>query len=59
MDGSYQLLAGRYVRRQIRQLIGQLEGMRKADDIEFVHRARVASRRLRAALGIFRDCFGR
>jgi len=29
------------------------------DDIEFVHRARVASRRLRAALGIFRDCFAR
>jgi len=59
MDGSYQLLAGRYVRRQTRQLIGQIEGVRKADDVEFVHRARVASRRLRAALGIFRDCFGR
>lgn len=59
MDGSYQLLAGRYVRRQARQLIGQLDGVRKADDVEFVHRARVASRRLRAALGIFRDCFGR
>jgi len=58
MDGSYQLLAAQYVRRQTRQLIGQLDGVRKADDAEFIHRARVASRRLRAALRIFRDCFG-
>jgi CHAD domain-containing protein len=59
MDGSYQLLAARYVRKQTRQLIGQLDGVRKADDIEFVHRARVASRRLRSALRIFDDCFPR
>lgn len=57
MDGSYQLLAARYVRKQTRQLIGQLDGVREADDIEFVHQARVASRRLRAALRIFRNCF--
>jgi CHAD domain-containing protein len=57
MDGSYQLLAAQYVRKQTRQLIGQLDGVRQADDIEFVHRARVASRRLRAALRIFDDCF--
>lgn len=59
MNESYQLLAARYVRKQSRQLIGQLDGVRKADDVEFVHRARVASRRLRAALRIFRECFGR
>jgi len=59
MDASYQLLAARYVRRQTRQLVGQFDGVRNADDIEFVHRARVASRRLRAALGIFRECFAR
>ncbi|OHB79250.1 MAG: hypothetical protein A2V98_06315 [Planctomycetes bacterium RBG_16_64_12] len=59
MDGSYQILAARYVRRQTRQLTGQLDGVRKADDVEFVHRARVVSRRLRAALEIFRDCFKR
>jgi CHAD domain-containing protein len=58
MNGSYQLLAARYVRRQTRQLIGQLDGVRKADDVEFIHRARVSSRRLRAALRIFSGCFG-
>jgi len=57
VDASYQLLAARYVRKQTKQLSGQLGGIRKGEDIEFVHRARVASRRLRAALRMFRDCF--
>jgi CHAD domain-containing protein len=58
-DASYQLLAARYVRKQLKQLTSQLEGVREGEDIEFVHRARVASRRLRAALRMFGDCFGR
>jgi CHAD domain-containing protein len=57
VDKSYQLLAARYIRRQIKQLTGQIEGIQKAEDIEFVHRARVASRRLRQALTVFADCF--
>lgn len=57
VDASYQLLAARYIRRQIKQLTGQIEGIHKAEDIEHVHRARVASRRLRSALAIFEDCF--
>jgi CHAD domain-containing protein len=57
MDPSYRLLAARYIRRQAKQLGEQLDGIRKAEDIEFVHRARVASRRLRAALRMFYDCF--
>jgi CHAD domain-containing protein len=56
-DPSYQLLAARYVRRQIKQLVGQFDGIRQAEDIEFVHRARVATRRLRAGLKLFQDCF--
>lgn len=35
----------------------ELEGVLSSEDIEFVHRMRVASRRLRSSLGIFRDCF--
>jgi len=58
-DASYQLLAARYVRKQLKQLTGQLDGVRRAEDVEFVHRARVASRRLRAAMEMFDDCFGR
>lgn len=56
MDASYQLLAARYLRKQTRQLLSQIEGVRKADDIEHVHQARVASRRLRVAQRMFRDC---
>lgn len=35
----------------------EIDGVRQAEDIEFIHRMRVASRRLRAALPLFRGCF--
>ncbi len=35
----------------------EIEGVRSAGDIEFIHRMRVASRRLRAALPLFETCF--
>jgi len=57
LDASYRQLAARYIRRQIRQLADQIDGIRRAEDVEFVHRARVASRRLRAAVKVFADCF--
>jgi CHAD domain-containing protein len=57
MDLAYRRLAAQYIRRQAKQLAQQLDGLRAAEDIEFVHRARVATRRLRAALRMFRDCF--
>ena len=53
MDSGYRLLAARYIRRQAKQLAEQFDGIRAAEDIEFVHRARVATRRLRAALRMF------
>ncbi|MGA2619700.1 MAG: CHAD domain-containing protein [Thermoguttaceae bacterium] len=59
-DLSYRLLAARFIRRQAKQLAEQLDGIRQGDDdIEWIHRARVASRRLRAALQMFGDCWGR
>jgi CHAD domain-containing protein len=58
MDTAFLALAAKYVRRQAKQLAEQLDGVRAASDIEYVHRARVASRRLRAALRVFADCFG-
>jgi CHAD domain-containing protein len=57
MDAGYRILAAKYVRRQAKQLVEQFDGLRAAEDIEFVHRARVATRRLRAALGMFGECF--
>jgi CHAD domain-containing protein len=35
----------------------EIEGVRSAEDIEHIHRMRVASRRLRAALPLFESCF--
>ncbi len=58
VDESYQLLAARYLRKQTKQLVGQFDGIRESVDIEFVHRGRVASRRLRAGLRVFADFVG-
>lgn len=59
MDPVCRLLAAKYIRRQAKQLASQLDGVRAAEDIEFVHRARVATRRLRAAVRMSEDCFPR
>lgn len=58
IDRGYLALAAKYVRRQAKQLSEQCRGIETGDDIEYVHRARVATRRLRAALRLFSDCFG-
>jgi len=52
-------LAARSLRKQVKQLAEHLDGVRLGEDIESIHRARVASRRLRAALGMFRACWKR
>ena len=57
VDASYQFLACQYIKTQLRELSRHLRGARLARNTEYVHQARVASRRLRAALGIFSGCF--
>jgi len=57
VDPSWQLLACRYLRGQLEKLTKELRGVRQNDDIEPVHQARVASRRMRAAFRMFGDCF--
>jgi len=57
IDPSYQLLACQYLRRQLDTLIKEVRGVRENQDIEPVHQARVASRRMRAAVRMFGDCF--
>lgn len=37
----------------------EIEGVKAAEDIEYIHRMRVASRRLRAALPLFSACFAK
>jgi len=59
IDDSYRLLAARYLRRQARALRQQIDGTRKAEDVECLHQARVASRRLRSGLRMFGGVFAR
>jgi len=56
-DASYALLGAKCVWEQVRALSRQIDGVRNREDIECVHRARVASRRLRTAFALFRNCF--
>jgi len=56
MDESYQLLAVQFIRRQVSRLARELDGCRQAKDAEFVHQARVASRRLRSGMRMFAEC---
>ena len=56
-DDSYHLLGARYIWKQVRVLTRQLRGARADKDVECVHQARVASRRLRAAMRLFADSF--
>jgi len=53
------LLAAHSLRKQVKLLSEHLSGVRLGEDIECVHRARVASRRLRAVLAMFGDCWKR
>ncbi len=56
-DSSFQALAAQFLKKQLKQLAAQDEGIREGTDLEYVHRARVATRRLRAAMKFFDECF--
>ncbi len=45
--------------KHLNAMAGEVEGVRAGLDIEYIHRMRVASRRMRSALGIFQDCFSK
>ena len=45
------------VKERLDALKEEIDGVRQGEDLEHVHRMRVASRRLRSALTIFGDCF--
>lgn len=43
--------------KHLNAINNEIEGVKQAGDIEYIHRMRVASRRFRNALDIFADCF--
>jgi putative phosphoesterase len=56
-DTSYCRFGCKTVREQLDAFEAQIDGVIKNGDIEYVHKMRVASRRIRAALPLFRSCF--
>jgi len=56
-DTSFQLLACSYVQEQAKTLLAHIDNIRSGDDIELIHQARVASRRICTALGVFKATF--
>ena len=58
-EPGYCLLGGETLLTRIQELENQIEGAKKNEDIEYIHKLRVASRRLRAALNIFEECLPR
>lgn len=51
------IYGAKIIQRHLAALSAEVEGVRAAEDIEYIHRMRVASRRLRTALALFSGCF--
>ncbi|HEY9087190.1 MAG TPA: CHAD domain-containing protein, partial [Anaerolineaceae bacterium] len=56
VDESICVFGSGVILRHITALRAEINGVRQAQDIEYIHRMRVASRRLRTALPLFRAC---
>jgi putative phosphoesterase len=56
-DLGYCLFGAETLNKLLNALEDQIDGVRKNEDIECIHKMRVASRRIRAALPLFLDCF--
>ena len=57
LDDGYCLFGTETLLRRLQKLTKEIGGVREGKDIEYVHRMRVASRRIRSALMLFGDCF--
>lgn len=57
-DPGYCLYGAQVILPLLSALEAEIEGVKQAEDIEYVHRCRVATRRIRAAMPLFEeDCF--
>lgn len=56
-DLTFRTLGARNLRKQAKQLVAQIREVQVGNDIESIHQARVASRRLRVALKVFGECW--
>jgi CHAD domain-containing protein len=58
-DRSYCTFGAQALLKLLSVFENQIDGVIKSDDIEYVHKTRVTSRRLRAALPLFKECLPR
>jgi len=56
-DENYCLFGAESLLKRLKTLETEIDGVCRADDIECIHRMRVASRRLRSAFRLFDECF--
>jgi putative phosphoesterase len=56
-DWGYCLFGAETLTNLLKVFETQIEGVKKSNDIEYIHKMRVASRRIRVALPIFSNCF--
>ncbi len=57
-DEGYKLYGAKVLLQLAADMAGESAGVKAGTDIEYIHRMRVASRRLRAALPLYEGCFG-
>lgn len=53
---SYRLFGAKALLKRLQGVAKEIDGVRKAEDIECIHDMRVASRRMRSALALFEKC---
>ncbi|MEA4906583.1 MAG: CHAD domain-containing protein [Chloroflexi bacterium] len=56
-DASICAFGANVLLKHLTALNQEIEGVSQAEDIEYIHRMRVASRRLRTALSVFEKCY--
>ena len=56
-DSSYCRFGSEALLKLLQTIEAQMDGVEKSEDIEYVHKMRVTSRRIRAAMPIFKECF--
>ena len=57
IDSSYCRFGAEALAKLLSTIEAQTEGVEKNEDIEYVHKMRVSSRRIRAAMPLFKECF--
>ncbi len=56
-DSNYCRFGAEALAKLLQTIEAQIAGVEKSEDIEYVHKMRVTSRRIRATMPLFKECF--